>query len=96
MFSPGLGMMQPADLSDKKNLTFWAKGDGKTCRFLVFTQTQGQNPTFRSFVAAPEWKQYTFPLASLGTDGHDLSGLAFLSPAGLGKFEFYLDEVEIK
>jgi len=96
MYSPGSGMMQPADLSGKKNITFWAKGDGKTCRFLVFTETQGQNPAFRSFVAAAEWKQYTFSLASLGTDGHDLSGLGFLSPAGPGKFEFFIDEVEIK
>jgi len=95
-YSPGSGMMQPADLSDKKSISFWAKGDGKTCRLLVFTETQGQNPTFRSFVAAPEWKQYVFPFASLGTDGHDLSGLGFLSPAGTGKFEFYIDEVEIK
>ena len=95
-FSPGAGMMQPADLSGKKNISFWAKGDGQTCRFLVFTETQGQNPTFRSFVAAPEWKQYTFSLASLGTDGHDLSGLAFLGPGAPGKFEFSIDEVEIK
>ena len=96
VYSPGPGMMQGADLSDKKNITFWAKGDGKTCRLLIFTDTKGQNPTFRSFVAAPEWKQYTFSLASLSTDGHDLSGLAFLSPPGEGKFEFFLDEVEIK
>ncbi|MGA3260056.1 MAG: CIA30 family protein [Bryobacteraceae bacterium] len=96
VYSPGPGMMQGADLSDKRNITFWAKGDGKTCRLLIFTDTKGQNPTFRSFVAAPEWKQYTFSLASLSTDGHDLSGLAFLSPPGEGKFEFFLDEVEIK
>jgi beta-glucosidase len=96
MYSPGAGMMQPADLSDKKNITFWAKGDGQNCRLLVFTETQGQNPTFRTFVATPEWKQYTFPFASLGTDGHDLSGLAFLGPGSLGKFEFRIDEIEIK
>ena len=96
VYSPGSGMFQGADLSDKKNISFWAKGDGKTCRFLVFTETNGQNPMFRSFVAAPEWKQYTFSFASLNTDGHDLSGLAFLSPAGEGKFEFFIDEVEIK
>src|ERR1019366_4750270 len=34
VYSPGPGMMQAADLSDKKNITFWAKGDGKTCRLL--------------------------------------------------------------
>ena len=96
VFSPGPGMMQGADLSDKKNITFWAKGDGKSCRLLIFTEAKGQNPTFRTFVATPEWKQYTFSFESLSTDGHDLSGLAFLSPPGEGKFEFFIDEVEIK
>jgi len=96
VYSPGTGMMQAADLSEKKAISFWAKGDGKACRFLVFTETQGQNPTFRSFIATPEWKQYTFPFASLGTDGHDLTGLGFLSPGGPGKFEFFIDQVEIK
>jgi len=96
MYGPGPAIMQPADLSDKKTISFWAKGDGKTCRFWVFTESQGQMPTFRTFVATPDWKQYTFSLESLGTDGHDLSGLGFLSPDGLGKFEFFIDEVEIK
>ena len=96
IYSPGPGMMQGADLSDKKAVSFWAKGDGKTCRLLIFTDSHGQNPTFRSFVATPEWKQYTFSFESLGTDGHDLSALAFLGPPALGKFAFFLDEVEIK
>jgi beta-glucosidase len=95
-YSPGPGMMQGADLSDKKNISFWAKGDGKTCRLLIFTDTKGQNPTFRTFVATAEWKQYTFSFESLATDGHDLSSLAFLSAPGEGKFEFFIDEVEIK
>ncbi|HEY1221400.1 MAG: CIA30 family protein [Bryobacteraceae bacterium] len=96
VYSPGPGMMQGADLSDKKNISFWAKGDGKTCRLLIFTETNGQQPTFRTFVASPEWKQYSFSFESLKTDGHDLSGLAFLSPPGEGRFEFFIDEVEIK
>jgi beta-glucosidase len=96
VYSPGPGMMQGADLSDKKNISFWAKGDGKTCRLLIFSDTQAGNPTFRTFVATKEWKQYTFSFESLRTDGHDLSGLAFLSPPGEGKFEFFIDEVEIK
>ena len=96
VYSPGPGMMQGADLSDKKNISFWAKGDGKTCRLLIFTDTKAGNPTFRTFVATPEWKQYTFSFESLMTDGHDLSAVAFLSPPGEGKFEFFIDEVEIK
>ena len=96
LFSPGTGMMQPADLSGKKNIGFWAKGDGKTCRLWIFAESKGQMPIFRDFVAKPEWTMYTFSLESLGMDGHDLSGIAFLGPGGLGKFEFLVDEVEIK
>jgi len=96
IFSPGPGMMQAADLSGKKTIGFWAKGDGKSCRLWIFTESKGQMPIFRGFTATPEWKQYTFSLESLGTDGHDLTGIAFLGPGGLGKFEFLIDEVEIK
>jgi beta-glucosidase len=96
LFSPGPGMMQPADLSGKKNITFWAKGDGKNCRLWIFTESKGEMPIFRAFAATPEWTKYTFSLESLGTDGHDLTGLAFLGPSGLGKFEFFVDEVEIQ
>jgi beta-glucosidase len=96
VFSPGPGMMQGADLSDKKSISFWAKGNGKGCRLLIFSEAKGGNPTFRTFVATPEWKQYTFSFESLATDGSDLSALAFLSPPGEGKFEFFIDEVEIK
>jgi hypothetical protein len=42
VYSPGPGMMQGADLSDKKNISFWAKGDGKTCRFLIFTEAKAR------------------------------------------------------
>jgi len=96
VYTPGGGFSQPADLSDKKAISFWAKGDGKTCRFVLVTETSGNNPVFRTFLAPPEWKQYTFPLESLNTDGHDISALGFVGPATEGKFEFLLDQVEIK
>ena len=99
MFSPGSGPMAPANLSSKKGISFWAKGDGKSYTLVVLTESRsGQNgmPAMTQFVAGPEWKQYTFPFSTFQTDGGDLTGLAFAATQPPGKFEFELDDVEIK
>jgi hypothetical protein len=56
----------------------------------------GQMPVIQTFAAGPEWKQYSFPIASFKIDGADMTGVAFLKAMGNGKFEFEIDEVEIK
>jgi beta-glucosidase len=99
MFSPGSGPMAPANLSSKKSISFWAKGDGKTYTLVVLTESRsGQNgmPAMTQFVAGPEWKQYAFPFSTFQTDGGDLTGLVFVATQRPGKFEFELDDVEIK
>ncbi len=99
LFSPGSSPMQPANLSSKRGISFWAKGDGKTYTLVVLTEARnGQNgpPAVTSFVAGPEWKQYSFPFSTFETDGSDLTGLGFLHVQEPGKFQFELDEVEIK
>jgi beta-glucosidase len=99
MFTPGGSPMEPANLSSKKGISFWAKGDGKTYTLVVLTQARsGQNgmPAMTPFVAGPEWKQYTFPFSTFQTDGGDLSALAFVAAQKPGKFEFEIDQVEIK
>ena len=53
-------------------------------------------PALQPFVAGPEWKQFSFPIADFHTDGHDLVGIAFAHAQEPGKFEFEIDEVEIK
>jgi len=92
--------MQPANLSKKSSISFWAKGDGNTYTLLVLTAARnGQNgeaPAMTNFVAGPEWKQYTFPFTTFETDGSDLSGIGFIRPQEPGKFQFELDELEIK
>jgi len=99
MFSPGGAPMEPANLSNKKGIGFWAKGDGRTYTLVVLTESRsGQNglPAMTRFVAGSEWKAYTFPLSTFQTDGSDLSGLAFVAAQSPGKFEFEIDQVEIK
>jgi len=100
LYSPGPAPMQPANLSKKSTISFWAKGDGKTYTLLVLTGARsGQNgeaPAMTSFTAEPEWKRYTFPFSTFETDGSDLSGIGFIRAQEPGKFQFEIDELEIK
>ena len=53
-------------------------------------------PAMTQFVAGPEWKQYSFPFSTFETNGSDLASLAFVAAQQPGKFEFEIDQVEIK
>ena len=92
--------MQPANLSSKKAISFWAKGDGATYTLLVLTASRngqiGEAPAMTTFAAGPEWKQYSFPFSAFDTDGSDLSGIGFLRAGAQGKFQFVIDEVEFE
>jgi beta-glucosidase len=100
MYFPGPAPMQPANLSSKKEISFWAKGDGKSYALVVLTERRsgnnGEMPAMTTFVAGPEWKQYSFPFTTFETDGSDLTGLGFMLAQQPGKFEFQLDQVRIK
>lgn len=96
LFSPGPQPFAPANLSAKKSLTFWAKGDGKTYRAMLFTQSGGRIPAQQTFTVGPEWKQFTFPLSAFnGTDGHDVNAILFVGGPQPGKFEFQIDEIQL-
>lgn len=100
LYSPGAAPMQPANLSSKKEISFWAKGDGKSYTLLVLTESRsgnsGQMPAMTQFTAGPEWKFYNFPLSTFETDGSDLSGLGFIKTMEAGKFQFEIDQLQIK
>lgn len=96
LFAPGMGLDDSVNLSNKKTISFWAKGDGKTYIIAVTTESrQNEMPAMKSFAAGPEWKPYSFPLSAFETDGSDIRGLAFVSGGSPGKFDFEIDEVEI-
>jgi hypothetical protein len=97
MFSPGSQPFAPANLSSKKSLTFWAKGDGKTYRAMLFTESGGRIPAQQTFTAGPEWKQFTFLLSAFnGSDGHDVTAILFVGGPLVGKFEFQIDEIGLR
>ena len=94
MFSPGAAEMTPANLSSKKEISFWAKGDGKTYRIMFFATSHGFQPATRSFITGPEWKQFTFQISEFdGMDGSDLMGIFFGGGPGPGRFVFQIDDV---
>jgi len=99
LYFPGAAPMQPANLSSKQGISFWARGDGKTYTLIVLTESRNGSsgiPAMTTFVAGPEWKKYTFPFSTFATDGSDLSGLGFVHVGEPGKFQFALDQLEIK
>jgi hypothetical protein len=98
-FNPGNAPLEPVNLSNKKEISFWAKGDGKTYVLVMLTAARsGQDgmPAMTQFFAGPEWKHYNFPLSTFETDGSDIASLLFGAAQQPGKFEFAIDQVEIK
>jgi beta-glucosidase len=98
-FMAGERPMDPANLSGKKEIRFWAKGDGQGYTLLVLTaKRNGQSgiPAMAGFIAGPEWKQFIFPFSTFETDGSDLTGLAFGKVETPGKLNFEIDQVEIR
>jgi hypothetical protein len=100
LYSPAQTPMQPANLSSKKSISFWAKGDGKSYTLIVLTESRsgnsGEMPAMTSFTAEPDWKQYTFPFSTFETDGSDLAGIGFLHAQEPGKFQFEIDQFKIE
>jgi imidazolonepropionase-like amidohydrolase len=95
IFFPGGRPMAPADLSAVKEISFWAQGDGGTYQLMVFATRLGMRPAQKTFVAGPEWKQYTFPLADFGIDGSDVTGLFWGGGPDVREFRFRIDEVRL-
>ncbi|HTS38568.1 MAG TPA: CIA30 family protein [Candidatus Solibacter sp.] len=97
MFSPGAQMFTPVNLSSKKSISFFAKGDGKTYRVLVFTASGGRIPAQQEFVTGPDWKRTNIPFSAFnGTDGHDISAILFVGGPAAGKFDFQVDDIKLE
>jgi len=97
MWAPGTQPFVPVDLSAKKSISFFAKGDGQTYRVLVFTTSGGRIPAQQTFTAGSEWKKTNIPFSAFnGTDGHDISAILFVGGPAAGKFDFQVDEIALK
>ena len=97
MFSPAAQPFTPADLSSKKEIVFWARGDGKQYRLMLFSASKGRLPLIRTFEAGTDWKEVAIPFSSFGdVDGHDLLAFVFAGGPAPGEFAFQLDGVRLR
>ena len=95
-FSPGPAAFAPANLSSKKSIHFWARGDGRNYRVMVFSASGGRIPAMQNFSVTADWKEYAMPFSDFGgTDGHDLMAILFTSSTDEGAFSFDIDDVRL-
>jgi hypothetical protein len=95
MFSPGPRVMAPADLSGKKSISFWTRGDGKAARLMLFSRSGGFAPAFVTFTPTDTWARHTFALKEFRDDvtGKDITMLLFAGGVDHGPFEYRIDQV---
>ena len=98
MFTPGQTAMAPVNLSAKKELRFFARGEeGRSYAIMMFTRGKGQMPVIQRFTTSAEWKEVVLPIASFqGIDAHDLMGIAFVASGTPGPFKLSIDEVRLR
>lgn len=96
MLMTGKAPMQPANLSSKRELRFWAKGDGQRYTVMLFSQSRGQQPLTQQFTAGAEWTEFVMPFTAFGVDGHDIQGLAWTLTQTPGKFTLQVDEIRLR
>jgi len=97
MFSPGSQTMTPANLSAKRGISFWARGDGKPMYVMVFSQARGFVPAMKTFHAGREWASFQFDWTAFdGLDGSGTFGIFFGGGAEAGPFELQLDDVKLE
>lgn len=95
-FSPGKTMMAPANLSSKKSIRFYARGDGKTYSVMIFAQSLGFTPATQNFESTSEWKEYTFSFEMFNTDGSGLMGIFIGGASEEGDFRLQVDNVRVE
>jgi len=95
-FSPGSAPMDPVNLSSKKAIRFWIRGDGRPYRLMIFTKSGGYNPAVQNLTVTTEWKETTLPFSAFGIDGHDIGGILFTAGGSPGPFQFVIDNVRLE
>lgn len=98
MFFPAEVPMQPVDFSTRTELVFQVRGDGREYSAMLFSGPSVQGvPAILGFRAGPQWTQVRLALADFpGGDLSQLRGIALTAGQPAGRFEFFLDRVEIR
>jgi len=98
MFTPGQTAMAPVNLSSKKELRFFARGEeGRSYAIMMFARSKGPMPVIQRFATSADWKEVVLPIASFqGLDARDLMGIAFVASGTPGVFQLAIDEVRLR
>lgn len=98
IFFPGAAPMQAMDLSARRELTFHARGDGRSYSVLLFSGASAQGmPAMQAFAAGPQWQEVRIPLSGFaGADLAQVRGIAFTAGQPHGTFAFRIDGVELR
>ncbi|HYM60968.1 MAG TPA: amidohydrolase family protein [Thermoanaerobaculia bacterium] len=95
MFFAGSQKMRPVDLSAKKGLRFYAKGNTDV-RVLIFAESLGQIPATVVVHAGSDWTEIKVSWSDAGIDGKDFQAVLFSGAQSEGKSEFRIDEVRVE
>ena len=97
MFSPGSTPYASANLSSKRGISFFARGDGGTFVVMLFLQSRGFTPVGQTFEAGSKWARHSFLFEEFdGIDGRDLTGMFIGASGRTGPFEIEIDEVQFE
>lgn len=97
IFYPGRAPFNPANLSSKKQIRFWARAESEgSYKLAVHHWNHGMHRRQQIFTAAMNWQEYSFPFSAFQTDGRGIMGVVFLAGPVPGRFEFQIDDVRIE
>ena len=87
----------PADLSGKKGIVFWAKGDSQTHQILFYSKETGYIPSLQTFTCGAEWQQFSFAFSDFpNINSAQVTAIGFYAGPKPGRFTFSLDEIELE
>lgn len=97
IFFPSSVPFAPANLSHKKELAFWAKGDIKTLAVMVNLKDKGFIPLTVPVTIGADWREFAIPFTAFGnSDGSNITAVSIAAGPEPGPFAFQIDEVRLK
>jgi hypothetical protein len=97
LFSPGPRTMSPADLSNRKAVSFRARGDGRTYSATIYSLARGFSHAEQTFVAGKEWRQFRFEFKDFDRcEPRAFLGLLIGGGPDTGPFELFIDDVRFE
>lgn len=97
MFFAGKTMMQPVDLSSRKTISFYVRGEKGRGQAMVFAASLGRVPAVELFEIGPAWQKVSLPIQTFqNIDGKDIQALLISGGPERGAFEFAIDEVKFE